>query len=88
MVPSRARPTASRTRPNLAASGGIAPYKWSLLSGSHLAPGLKLSSTGVISGKAKTAGTFSFVIKAVDAKSRTKPPSRSTATASLSITIG
>ena len=40
----------------LTASGGNPPYKWSLVSGSSLPPGLKLSSKGVISGKATRPG--------------------------------
>ena len=51
-------------------------------------PGLKLSSKGVISGKAKTAGTYSFTIQVVDTKTKAKPPTQNKATAVLSITIG
>jgi hypothetical protein len=69
----------------LAASGGNSPYKWSVASGS-LPPGVKLSSKGVISGKAKTAGTYSFKVQVVDTKTKTKPPTQNAAT--LSITIG
>ena len=73
----------------LAASGGNPPYKWSLVPGSTpLPPGLKLSSKGVISGKAKTAGTYDFTVQVVDKKTKTKPPAQNTATATLSITIG
>jgi hypothetical protein len=70
----------------LAASGGNPPYTWSMVSGSKLPPGLKLSSTGVISGKAKVAGTYTFTVKVVDTKK--KPTSKThTARAALSITI-
>jgi len=42
----------------------------------------------VISGKAKTAGTYDFTVQVVDKKTKTKPPAQNTATATLSITIG
>jgi hypothetical protein len=42
----------------------------------------------VISGKATTAGTFSFTVQVVDTKTKTKPPTQNKATAVLSITIG
>lgn len=48
---------------------------------------LKLSSKGVISGKAKTAGTYTFTVQVVDTKTKTKPPTQNIATATLSITI-
>ena len=56
--------------------------------GSSLPPGLKLSTKGVISGKAKTAGTYTFTVQVVDTKTKTKPPTENKATATLSITIG
>jgi hypothetical protein len=46
----------------LAASGGTAPYTWSLASGS-LPPGLSLSGDGVISGVLTVPGTFYFTIR-------------------------
>jgi len=59
---------------------------------SPLPPGLKLSSKGVISGKATKVGTYSFTVQVVDKKSKSKPPTQNTATATatatLSITIG
>jgi hypothetical protein len=71
----------------LAASGGKPPYKWSLTTGSKLPPGLKLASSGKISGKASAAGTYTFTVEVVDAKTKTKPPTQNKATATLSITI-
>jgi hypothetical protein len=71
----------------LAASGGNPPYKWSLVSGSALPPGLKLSSKGVISGKATTTGTYSFTVQAVDTKTKAKPHTQNKAAETLSITI-
>jgi len=73
----------------LAASGGNPPYKWSLAPGSNpLPPGLKLSSNGVIKGKATTSGTYSFTVEVVDKKTKVKPPTQNKAMATLSITIG
>jgi uncharacterized repeat protein (TIGR03803 family) len=46
----------------LAASGGITPYSWSLLSGS-LPTGLNLSQAGVISGTPSSSGTATFVVQ-------------------------
>jgi tripartite motif-containing protein 71 len=63
----------------LTASGGKAPYIWSLYSGT-LPPGLKLSSSGVITGTLTVAGTYSFTIKATDSLG-------STATQAFSIPI-
>jgi Putative Ig domain len=49
----------------LAATGGTAPYTWSLASGS-LPGGLSLSSGGVISGTPAVEGTFNFTIRVTD----------------------
>jgi len=49
----------------LAATGGTAPYTWTIASGS-LPAGLKFSSTGLISGKATALGTSYFSIKVTD----------------------
>ena len=65
----------------LAANGGKAPLSWSLASGT-LPSGLKLSSTGTISGTPKTAGTYDFSVQVHDAA---KPAH--TASAALSITV-
>ncbi|HEV8232242.1 MAG TPA: putative Ig domain-containing protein, partial [Thermoanaerobaculia bacterium] len=51
-------------RRTISASGGTAPYSFSLTSGS-LPPGLSLSG-GVISGTPTAAGTYTFRIRAVD----------------------
>ena len=51
----------------LTASGGVAPYTWSLAVGSSLPPGLTLSSTGTISGTPTSAATFTFTVTVTDA---------------------
>jgi len=76
----------------LAASGGNLPYKWSLAGGSSpLPPGLKLHrSSGVISGRATVAGSYSFTVEAVDKRTKrtsSTPSSQYAATAILSIKI-
>ena len=65
----------------LLASGGKSPYTWSVASGS-LAPGLTLTSGGVIDGTPSTTGTFDFVAQVVDASGLIL-----SATKSFSITI-
>ena len=64
----------------LTATGGVAPYTFSIASGS-LPPGLTLNtSTGAITGTPTTAGTYNFTARVVDSKGNT-------ATASCGITI-
>ncbi len=50
----------------LTATGGQAPYMWSLASG-MLPPGLTLQPAGSISGTPTTAGSFTFSVSARDA---------------------
>lgn len=65
----------------LAASGGTAPYTWSVAAGA-LPPGLTLSTAGLISGTPTTAGAFAFTVQVADASTP-----QQTAQASLSITV-
>ena len=54
----------------LTATGGVAPYTWSLASGSSLPAGLTLdSATGVISGTAAGPGSDTVTFEAVDSES-------------------
>ncbi len=53
-------------RQRLTASGGTAPYRFALRSGS-LPPGLLLAASGDISGEATSAGTFDFGVEVTDA---------------------
>ena len=66
---------------SLAATGGTAPYGWSVTQGS-LPAGISISGSGQISGTPTQAGTFTFTVTATDSSVPTK-----TATASLSITV-
>lgn len=50
----------------MSASGGTAPYSWTVLSGT-LPGGLSLTSAGVLSGTPSTPGTFFFSLSATDA---------------------
>jgi hypothetical protein len=53
----------------LSATGGTAPYTFSVAAGSSLPPGLTLnSSTGKIGGTPTAAGTYTFTMKVVDSK--------------------
>jgi hypothetical protein len=68
---------------SVAVSGGLAPYTFSLASGSSLPAGLSLSSAGQITGTPTgPGGTFGFTIQATDTE---VPPQM--AAAQLSITI-
>ena len=64
----------------LTASGGTSPYSFAVTAGS-LPAGLALSSTGVLSGKATSAGTFNFTVTVTDG-------SGFKVTKSYSLTIG
>ena len=70
----------------LAAEGGASPYKWTLVKGSVLPPGLSLSSGGAISGKPTKVGTFSFNVKVTSTKTQSFP--KDSAMATLSIVVG
>jgi hypothetical protein len=53
----------------LAASGGVQPYRWRLVSGA-MPPGLTLSATGIISGVPTAVGTTTFTVEVSDAYGR------------------
>src|ERR1700722_17977999 len=53
---------------NLVASGGKAPYKWTIASGA-LPAGLELAKTGAVTGKATKKGAFAFDVRVTDADS-------------------
>jgi hypothetical protein len=66
----------------LVATGGVAPYSWSVASGT-LPAGLSLSSAGVLSGTPTALGTSTFTIKASDSAL----PTPKAATEALTMTI-
>ena len=69
----------------MAATGGVAPYTWSISSGS-LPAGLSLnSSTGTISGTPTTAGLSSFTIQVADSE---PSPQKATLPASIASSSG
>ncbi len=69
----------------LVASGGVAPYTFSITSGS-LPPGLTLNtSTGAITGTPTTAGTYNFTAQVVDSKGNTASASCSIVVSSLAL---
>jgi parallel beta-helix repeat protein len=76
----------------LAAVGGNAPYTWKIAPGSRFPRGLKLRArSGVISGRPQNAdsGTYTFTVKVLDQKMRTRrhPATRNTATQVFTINI-
>jgi len=67
----------------LQASGGIAPYTWSLANGSTLPAGLQLTaSSGAVSGTPTQVGAFSFTAQVTDSE-----PTPATATGTVTVTI-
>lgn len=53
------------------ATGGTAPYQWSVASGSTLPTGLTLSGTGLLSGTPTVQKTYTFGITVTDSESPT-----------------
>ncbi|KAA6458306.1 hypothetical protein DYQ86_20540 [Acidobacteria bacterium AB60] len=71
---------------SLAATGGTAPYTWSMVSGA-LPAGLSLAGNGTISGTPKAAGSPSFTVRATDSTFATQTASFTlTVTGTLAIT--
>ncbi|MFN7564503.1 MAG: SdrD B-like domain-containing protein [Prosthecobacter sp.] len=72
----------------LSASGGTAPYQWTIASGS-LPPGLSLSTSGLISGTITAApATYSFTVRATDAVNCSSTSALSIVVACSAMTIG
>ena len=76
----------------LAATGGVAPYSWSIPVGS-LPAGLTLhAATGVISGTPKAGGTFTFTAAVTDSEAQAQvtgaPESITVGVAGLVVTTG
>jgi hypothetical protein len=68
----------------LSASGGTAPYKFVLTSGS-LPKGVTLTSAGVLTGTPSVAGTFHFTAKATDSSTGTGAPFNATGNYTLTV---
>ncbi len=66
----------------MAATGGVAPYTWSLVSGS-LPDGLALSPTGAITGTAGSPSTATVHVSVADSST----PQRQTATGAVTIVV-
>jgi cell wall-associated NlpC family hydrolase len=71
----------------LAATGGNAPYSWTVVAKSgRLPPGLKLNhETGTISGTPTRAVTHSLTIKVKDTKTKGDPTTSATSTFSIAV---
>ena len=67
----------------LTATGGVAPYTFTLANGTGLPAGLSLSSAGGISGTPTTAGSTAFTVNVTDSTT----PAPLSATGNLSITV-
>jgi hypothetical protein len=71
----------------LQASGGIAPYTWSVSSGT-LPAGLSLAtSTGVVSGTPTTAASANFTVEVKDSESTPETASGGSTSRSKSISL-
>ena|ERR1039458_2087039 len=68
--------TGQKYSQQLTAIGGTAPYKWRIVEG-VLPKGIKLSSSGELSGTPKSSGSFTFTVRV-----------RDSATSSATIQIG
>jgi Putative Ig domain len=81
--------TATAYSANLNASGGVAPYNWTVIQG-QLPAGLTLSSnpngTATISGTPVLVGTSTFVVEVTD--SETTPASSPPGTFTIAVTAG
>jgi hypothetical protein len=66
----------------LTATGGLAPFTWSIISGT-LPAGLTMSSSGVISGAATTTGSQDFTVQVTDSQT----PTHAVATGALTLKV-
>jgi len=69
----------------LGATGGNPSYKWSLVSGS-LPAGMKLHSSGSITGKPRLGGSATFTLQVMDHATKTRAPFVRTVTYVLVVT--
>ncbi|OOY18252.1 hypothetical protein BMI85_04840 [Thioclava sp. DLFJ4-1] len=66
------------------AGGGIAPYTFTVQSGS-LPAGVNLTTSGTLKGTPTAGGTFSFTVKATDSSTGTGSPANATKTYTLTV---
>jgi uncharacterized repeat protein (TIGR01451 family) len=66
----------TRYSTTLVATGGLHPYRWTLVAGSKLPSGLALTSTGTITGTPSKAQTASFTVRVTDASHPTRTATR------------
>lgn len=68
----RAGRVGKRYSDRLEASGGLAPYQWTTVSGEtgELPPGMLLDQLGTISGEPRNEGVAQFTVRVTDAKGR------------------
>ena len=65
-------------------SGGVAPFTWSINSGSSLPPGLNLGSGGTITGTPTAGGTVNVSVQVADSGN---PPLAASADLSITVTV-
>lgn len=71
----------------LTATGGHAPYRWSVIGGA-LPTGLHLvAATGAIVGRPKSVGISTFTVRAVDTKDKVRPATQDAGTTTLSLQV-
>ena len=68
----------------LAATGGLLPYTWSVSSGALPSWASLASSSGIISGTAAATGTWSFTVRVTDSES---PPVSATQALAITVTV-
>ena len=72
---------------SLHATGGHAPYRWTLVGGT-LPVGLSLqATTGTITGRPKAVGISTFTVRAVDTTDKVTPPTKNSGKATLSLQV-
>ncbi|WP_168356317.1 putative Ig domain-containing protein [Lysobacter enzymogenes] len=71
---------------NLSATGGVAPYTFSILSGA-LPVGVTLNSSGAVAGIPRSDGNFSLTVRATDANGQTASKVYTFAIAPATLTI-
>jgi hypothetical protein len=89
VITTTALPAGGQSAPysfQIAASGGVLPYTWTLLSGT-LPAGLSLASNGQIAGTPTTLQTTNFTVQVTDSGTKDALNPQQIATQALSITV-